>query len=71
MNLMKNSTNQMKTCKKILWLSSPYVTFVVEVDEDGLITKPAPICWKWRKRPVEDLIKQFHIDCIEEIKQKE
>ena len=52
---------------KILWLSSPKATFVVEVDEEGFIIKPAPICWKWRGKPIEDLIKYFHIDRVEEI----
>jgi len=52
---------------KALWLSSPRATFCIEVDEDGLITKTAPICWQWRKKFVGDLIEAFHIDRVEEL----
>ncbi len=52
---------------KILWLSSLRSTFCVTIDEDGFIIKTAPICWKWKLKPVEDLIKYFHIDRVEEI----
>ncbi len=52
---------------KTLWLSSPKVTFSVDVDEYGFIVKCAPICWRWKGKAVEDLIKYFNIDRVEEI----
>lgn len=52
---------------KILWLSSERATFVVTVDEDGMIKKTAPICWQWKGKPIEDLIEQFHIDKVVEL----
>jgi len=51
---------------KWVWLSGPSATFVVGVDEDGLVSKPAPICWRWRLRPVQDVVDYFKIvDVVE------
>lgn len=48
-----------------VWLSSPRSTFRVDVDDDMVITKAAPICWKWKGRNVNDLIRYFRIDKVE------
>ena len=52
---------------KTYWLSSPKSTFCVKVDDDGMITKTAPICWKWKNKFLDDLIKYFHVDRVEEL----
>lgn len=50
---------------KVYWLSSRTATFVVEVDENEIIVKTAPICWKWKGKYLQDLIKYFRIDKYE------
>jgi hypothetical protein len=53
--------------RKTLWLSGPKATFRVDVDENGWIIKAAPIAWRWKGQHMDDLIRYFNIEKIEEI----
>jgi hypothetical protein len=52
---------------KTLWLSSPRATFSVTINNEGRIIEAAPICWFWMNQHIDDLIKYFKIDKVEEI----
>lgn len=52
---------------KTLWLTCPRATFTVDIDNTGKITWAAPIARHWIHQHIDDLVKCFQVDNIEEL----
>ena len=44
------------------YLSSSRATFYAETNDNGIITKVAPIAWRFKGQHINRLIKYFRID---------
>jgi len=41
------------------YVSMAFATVGIDVDEDGIIRRIAPIFWRWRKKLFEDFLDHF------------
>ena len=45
---------------KAYWVCTSLATFLIEIDENGIITKTAPIAWKWKGKYLDDFLAHWH-----------
>ena len=52
---------------KTYWVSNKFSTFLLEINEEGIITTVAPIAWKWKGKYLDEFLEYWKPDKLEEL----